>query len=119
MLYLSFFGITLAHQSLFDLPGRIFEYRQTGPLHGADRRAPGLAELECGIGIFMHEHLLYGHLFRTIQLDDLHQTVIDLFQSVRKIVRMGSDDAAGNISGTARRIVYHTVTGNPGARVYA
>lgn len=119
VLNLSLVGIALADQSLFDLAGGVFVYRQIQVHRRANCRAARLPKLQGRIGVLMHENLFDAHLLWLIKRDDFTDSVENLLQPARKVVGKHTDAATGNIANTARCGLYHTVTGDPGAGIYA
>ena len=119
MLNLLFIGAAFTDHSLLDLACGVFKYRQILIQRGTDRRATRLPELQCRIGIFVHEDLLYGHLPWLIQGDDFGDTVENLLQTGRKILGLYPYTAARYISNATRRGFHHAITGDTRSGVYS
>ena len=113
VLNLGFFGAALANQGLLDLTRRIFVHREPSSQGTANGSATGLTELQCGIGIFVHEDLLDGQFIRGKL--DYHSvnTIVDLFESVGKAFHIRSNTPAANEDGPPRTLIDQAIAGRP------
>src|SRR6185312_11956672 len=84
VLHLFLASMALADHGLLDGVGRVLADRQSAPDRRADRGAARLPELQCGIGIFRHEHAFDRRLGRRLCLDDGGEFVIDAFKPQRE-----------------------------------
>src|SRR5690606_6054274 len=74
-------------------------------------------ELERGVGISGHEHLLDAHGHRAMQTNDLADPAKHHLQPAGQITLAGADAARGDILASAPGIADHTVAGDARAGV--
>ena len=77
-LNLRFFGAARTDHRLLDLARRVLEHFRIGIRRAADGGTARLAELQCAVGIAVHEHPLDGDLLRTVLRDDAAHAAVNL-----------------------------------------
>ena len=104
---------------LLDLAGGVFIDIQPCLDAGDYRRATRLAELERGVGVLRHEHLLDAHGHRTMGANHLADAAKDDLQALGQRPITRANAARGHVLATAPGIANHAVTGDARAGIDA
>jgi hypothetical protein len=118
VLHLFLGGAALADHGLLDLTGCVFVHRHIAVYTGTDGRAACLSELQRGIRVLVHKHLLNAHFIGPVLVDYGTQFREDDAQSLRQRVAPGTDTAAGGIAELLPLLVDDPVARYPGTGVY-
>jgi len=116
---LLFLGAAAADHCLLDLAGGVFEDARTQREGGAQRGTPGLPELERAIGISVHEDPLNRDLLGAELAGQTIHTAEDLLQSLGQRVPSRTNDATGEVAGSAIARFNDRVTSRQRAGVQA
>ncbi|MNG16205.1 hypothetical protein D3C84_1000950 [compost metagenome] len=107
-----FIGGASADDGLFDLGRGVLGDLQVFFRARHDRGAPGLPQLQSGVGIAGHEDLFDAHGHRFVHLDNLPHAAVDNLQTLMQFTGAGTDTAGGHVLAATSGITNHAITGN-------